>query len=209
MEGIENPATRSLRVMRFNFEANELLHQELALQLNEKRRQETPLRFYASRQLVVGMDDFYQFEGELQKIARRFRNFNEPIRLKPTIGTRDINADTTRFRLAPVDQAAFDAMTSLEIVGDENTIYPEPMPQFPNKIENQPESGHYLFVDVATDALLTASERKMATRRLIDKMAASRFWLHTSSLSTVRDIHYRPTNDADEIQDDNHLRTAS
>lgn len=176
--------------MRFSFEANEPLQQELALQLNEKRRHDTPLRFYASRQLLLDVEDFYHREGDLQRIGKRFHDFYEPIVLKPTFASREIDDRTTRFRFAPLDQPVFDAMTSLDPIGDERRQYAKPMEQLPNRIEGQPEKGHYVFVDVATGALLRSSHRKMAERTLVQKMAANRFWLHASSLSTVRDIHY-------------------
>ena len=52
MEGLENPHTRSLRVMRFSFEANEALQEELTLQLNEKQRRITALRFMRASNLL-------------------------------------------------------------------------------------------------------------------------------------------------------------
>lgn len=201
MESLENPQTRSLRVMRFSFEANEALQAELTLQLNEKQRRITALRFYASKQLVIPMNDYYRREGDLQKIGRRFRNFHEPIQVRPAIASRQIDELTTRFRLLPTNQTAFDVMTSFDPVVDPNYPYNRPEP-IPNKVEKQPETGHYLFVDVAADALLGVGQRKMAERTFSTRAATGRFWLRTEALRTVKDINYTIPSPAEELPDD-------
>ncbi len=201
MEGLENPHTRSLRVMRFSFEANEALQSELTLQLNEKQRRVMALRFYASKQLVIPMNEYYRREGDLHKIARRFRNFHEPIQVQPAIASREINERTTRFRLLPADQTAFDVMTSLDPVVDPNYPYNRPEP-IPNRVENQPETGHYLFIDLAADALLSVGQRKMAERIFITRAETGRFWLRTEALRTVKDINYTIPSPVEELTDD-------
>jgi hypothetical protein len=201
MEGIENTDARSLRVMRFRFEANDSLNDQVALQLDERRRKLVAFAFYGSRQLLLTMNDYYKREGDLQKIGKRFRGFREPIHLKPVARSHEINDHTTRLQFVPVEQGVFDAMTSLDLVAPEED-YGWNTPPLPNLIMNQPEKGHYIFVDVPTDALLGDRQRKMANMALTNEIAANRLWLHTLALSTVRDMHFKDKTETDTPDDD-------
>lgn len=187
MESIENPESRSLRVMRFKFEPNDSLNEQVALQQDEKKRRMASFAFYGSRQLLLTTNDYYKREGDLQRIGRRFRSFKEPIHLKPTARSREINDHTTRLQFVPLEQGVFDAMTSLELVTPEEDYGWDILP-LPNMITSQPEKGHYIFVDVPTNTLLDENQRKLAKMALINEIAESRLWLHTFAFTTVRDI---------------------
>jgi hypothetical protein len=189
MEGLENPDYRSLRVMRFKFDANDRLSEQVALQLNENQRHLVSIAFYGTRQLLISMEDYYAREGDLQRLGRRFRGHTEPIHLAPQIGSKAINEFTTRLQFRPLEQSAFDAMISLNPIRYEDQAAWE-VPPLPNRMTNQQEAGHYLFVDVPTNALLSPSQRKMAAKTLSSEIASRRLWLHTSDL-TSRDIHFK------------------
>jgi len=199
MEGIENSLVPSapqppLRLMRFSFEPNTPLLQETEQFIQESRRRVTPIRFYASRQLLLSVPHFYEHEGSLQNITRKFTAFTEPLHVSPMIRSKQLANDMTRFQLRTTDQEVFDKLTSLEVRPEtkfDNYVSYEhgTLQQLPNKIENQPDTGHYLFIDIATNALIGDKERRMAEHAFISKAAAHKFFLHTIELNRIRDYY--------------------
>jgi len=202
MDSLENslvPHTPKppLRLMRFSFEPNNSLLEETRALVHESRRPSTSIRFYASRQLLLQVPDFYRHEGSLHTIDRSFSAFNEPLHLAPVIRSKELKDRTTRFMLRAVEQDAFDQLTSLEVKPDKKfnkyaTYDHLPLRQLPNEIEGQPETGHYLFVDIASSALVNGRERRANEQAFMRKAQAGRFFLHTIGLNTVRDIYTSP-----------------
>lgn len=195
MEGLENhPTAATLRLMRFGFEPNQPLVDKTAQFVQESHRVTTPLRFYASRQLLMRMPDFYRHEGNLETINKNFKAFKKPIHIAQNIVHREIDAHTTRFRFLTTNQIDFDTLTSLSVHPDDRKVdsfgsYKNPTSdQLPNQIENQPMNGHYLFVDIATKVLAKESERRRATVAFNQRAAGGAFFVHTSAISTVKDI---------------------
>lgn len=186
-----------LRLMRFSFEPNESLLKETRMFVQESRRLTTPIRFYASRQLLLEVPDYYRHEGSLQRLGRDFAAHNEPLPLAPMVRDRQLSPETTRFQFLLSDQEAFDSLTSLEVKPDRRaedyySYEYAAVQQLPNKIEGQPTRGHYLFVDIASDALIGAKERRMAEHAFASKAAKRNFFLHTIALTMIRDIPPKP-----------------
>lgn len=173
--------------MRFKLEANNTLNEQLALQLTEQRRNIAAFAFYASQQVLMTMEDYYNNEGQLHEIGKRFRGFNDPIHLRPLIRSKQIDEQTTRIAFAPVEQAVFDAAVSLDPIRrvGQNSWDVHPVP---NRITGQKNEGHYVFVDVPSSALLSPSQRKMAMRTMVGKIEMGQLWVHTDSLMKVRDM---------------------
>lgn len=194
MEGLENTPVSSLRLMRFSFEPNEQLLEETKKLVEESRRPSTPIRYYASRQLLLPISEYYQHEGSLQRIGRAFTRRNDPIHVAPVIRSKELTGGVTRYQLLSTQQKAFDELTSLEVRSDtrfdSSALYEySTTRQLPNEIEQQPGQGHYLFIDIATDALKSEKERRTVENAFVEKAAKDRFLLHTLALSAIRDIH--------------------
>ncbi|MBC7564657.1 hypothetical protein H7100_00280 [Candidatus Saccharibacteria bacterium] len=187
MEGLENPTPRTLRVMRFKLEANNTLNEQLALQLTEHKRNLASFAFYASQQVFMTLEDYYNNEGQLHGIGKRFRGFNEPFHLQPIVKSKQMDEQTTRIAFSPVEQAVFDEAVSLDPVrmAGQNSW---DVRSLPTRITGRKNEGHYVFVDVPTSALLSTSQRKMATRTMISKLEMGQLWVHTDSLMKVRDM---------------------
>jgi hypothetical protein len=91
------------------------------------------------------------------------------------------------------DQQLFDELTSLEIQSgplyDNESNHCHTLPQYlPNEIQNQPDIGHYVFVDIPTSSAVNSKERKAVERNFLDKAAAGKFSLDSLVLATIKDI---------------------
>ena len=192
MESIENPVPRTLRVMRFKFdaidlEAKDTLDKQLALQMNERGQKLAPFAFYATKQIGILAQDYYRSEKQLQRIGKRFEGFREPFYIRPVVKSKELNEYTTRFAFAPVKQALFDEAVSLDPIPEEGE-YSWDLKPLPNMLNGQKIVGNYIFVDVPSNALLRPSERKMANRAMVGQMKTKKLWVHTQALLNVRDM---------------------
>lgn len=189
-----SPTTKenTVRVMRFSFDANESLRDQLAQQIDERWRYMTPLSFYASRQLVLPVESAYLHKEELQILGKEFQDKSNPIVIQPQIRSKIIDHRLTRFQLVPKNQITFDHMVSLDIYPHPSRFNSDTSRQ-PEKIENliqQPKTGHYLFVDIATKVLVDERHLRAEEAMFAEKAKKGKFWLQPQRLHTVRDIRY-------------------
>ena len=175
MVSIENQHPSSLRVMRFGFEPSPILLEQLHAQLESTRRLSTPLRLYASSQLLISLEDYYQHEDDIFTIGQEFNARRSGLRVKPSISSVELEKTSlTRLALQPTVQEEFDALFAK-------------INLLPNRIE-QPASGHYIFADVATDALLAGSERNVARDKLSKVGKRLRYTVEPTRFVIQRDI---------------------
>jgi hypothetical protein len=175
MEGIENQHPSSLRVMRFGFEPNLILLEQLRTQLEPTRRLSTPLRLYASSQLLISLEDYYEHEDDIFTIGQEFSARRAGLGIMPRLDSKELPKTLlSRLRLQPTAQEEFDAM-----IAKVNLL--------PNSIQ-QPTEGHYVFVDVATHALLAGSERKVARDRFSKVGKRLRYTVEPTRFVIQRDI---------------------
>ncbi|RWZ78822.1 MAG: hypothetical protein EOT05_03685 [Candidatus Microsaccharimonas sossegonensis] len=201
--GIQKPPQR---LMRFSFEPNESLLKETGKFIQEPRRHTTPIRFYASRQLLLDIPDYYQHEGSLQRLGRKFAAYTKPLHVAPHMREKELpGGSTTRFQFLLSNQEEFDALTALKIQPEtrfdtQGTYQDDTIEQLPNKIDRQPTFGHYLFVDIASQALISHKARRMAEHAFNLKAAKKSFFLHTIALSTIRDIAPPPVHSDSSVE---------
>lgn len=175
MVGIENQHPHSLRVMRFGFEPNPVLLEQLRAQLEPTRRLSTPLRLYASSQLLISLEDYFEHEEEIFTIGQEFSTHRPGFGVKPQVGSvRLEKSPLTRIGLQPTAQEEFDTLFSK-------------INLLPNRMR-QPDKGHYLFADVATDALLAGSERSVARDNFAKVGKRLRYAVEPTRFVIQRDI---------------------
>jgi len=153
----------------------------------------TPIHFYASRQLLMKVPDFFTYEGSLQRLNKDFTAYNEPLYIRPSLKSKELPNGTTRFQLRLARQAIFDEITTLDIKTehrfDTNNAYIEVSSILPNEIKEQPDKGHYLFIDIATQALVSGRERSQKEHDFVDMADAHKFFVRTESLRSIRDMY--------------------
>lgn len=204
MESSKSSDSQSLRLMRFRFTPNQSLIDSIKSHMVPADDME-PLRFYGSRQLVISGEDALRHTADLNAVGERFVASSVLVRPLSSLRASLIEGTSlTRIQLRPSDQASFDDTTSLEVDPDSRSGYPHDLmldvynrlprgiSALPNRLSDQPKSGHYVFVDVATDSLVSARQGRIESTEFIVSAAAGRHWLRPLRHEIVRYVRTTP-----------------
>lgn len=165
---------RPVHALRHEFKPSHEVTSAIRKFLVPDARQE-PLHFFGTKVRLLDLDAFkaHEYDQELDLIKERLSNYERPIYLRGDVGIKPIDTRFARIALRVKDQEPFDTL-----LNDLNHL-PDVRPE-------AHDGHHWLYTDVAIDALAKNVEARQYARGYLLTAARGLQSMHSYWLSPMR-----------------------